>query len=233
MKARFVAIIVLGLVMGGQVFGQKKFKFVIPPVDWTTGWAAGVKLSTTGPGIEGIKVINQNWNARLGFGILPLHIKRSMDQNNLGLDLDTRFRTGGLNLQADFHLSEWYYFTGGLWYNFVKADLDIKLSDAVDFGDISISPEQIGTFNVVAKPGSRISPYLGVGFGNPMPTQNKKFWFNVELGTWYHHKPRFYLDAAGMISPTANENNEKALENNFKGFRFYPVFTIQGNYRLY
>ncbi|MBT4401866.1 MAG: hypothetical protein HOD37_20475 [Bacteroidetes bacterium] len=222
---------VIMILMARPCLGQK-FKFVIPPIDWTTGWAAGVKVSTTGPGIEGIKSINKNWNARIGFSLLPIHINQNIDQNNLGLAVDAWVRTGGVNLQADFHLSEWYYFTGGLWFNLLKADLDIQLSDAVDFGDISISPAQIGTFNVVAKPGSRISPYLAVGFGNPLPDKNRKFWFNVELGTWYHHKPRFFLDAAGMIEPTANIENEKALENNFKGFRFYPVFTIQGNYRI-
>ncbi len=204
----------------------------MPSIDCTKGWAAGPKISTTGDGVEVIKSINRNWDARLGFSLMPLHIKKDMDQNNLALSVDSRIRTGGINLQADFFLSEWYYFTGGIWYNLAKADLAIQLADPVDFGDITISPDQIGTFSIIMKPGTRISPYLGIGFGNPLPPAYRKFWFNIELGTWYHHKPRFTLDAYGMIEPTANSENEKALENNFKGFRFYPVFTIQGNYRI-
>ncbi len=232
MKIRIILTLVIASLLCSPAFSQSKFKLVIPPIDWKTGWAAGLKVSTTGPGVEAIKVINKNWNGRIGFSLLPLHINTSIDQGNMKLALDSRFRTGGINVQGDFHLSEWYYFTGGIWFNLVKADLAIQLADPVDFGDISISPDQIGTFSVIAKPGTRISPYLGVGFGNPMPAKNRKFWFNVELGTWYHHKPRFTLDAAGMIEPTANENNEKALETNFKGFRFYPVFNIQVNYRI-
>ena len=210
---------------------QKKFQ--IPPIDWTSGWSVGLKLSTTGPGVEAIKTLNKNWNARLGFSLLPIHIQRDIDQGNISLGLDSRIRTGGINLQTDFHLSKWYYFTGGLWVNLVKADLDIQLIDGVEFGDISITPEQIGTFKVLARTGWPVSPYLGVGFGNPMAAESRKFWFNVELGAWYHHKPRFNLDALGMITPTANMENEEALKNSFKGFRFYPVISIQGTYRIF
>ena len=104
---------------------QKRLQ--IPAIDWTSGWAVGVKLSTTGPGIEGIKAIKKNWNARLGFSLLPLHIQTDIDQGGLSLGIDSRIRTGGINLQADFYLSKWYYFTGGLWVNMVKADLDIPI----------------------------------------------------------------------------------------------------------
>jgi len=210
-----------------------KRKIQIPPIDWTNGWAVGLKLSSTGPGVEGIKSINKNWNARLGFSMLPLHIKTDIDQSGLSLGIDSRVRTGGVNIQTDFFVSKWYYFTGGLWVNIVKADLDIQLSDKLEFGDISISPDQIGTFNVIARTGWPVSPYLGFGIGNPMASESQNFWFNVEFGTWYHHKPRFDLDANGMISPTANAENEEALRNNFKSFRFYPVISIQGTYRIF
>ncbi|MCK5821361.1 MAG: hypothetical protein KAH17_05730 [Bacteroidales bacterium] len=233
---KHIAIIISFFLLTISVESQSQAvqrKLVIPEIDWTDGWAVGLKLSTTGPGLEGIKVINKNWNARLGFSLLPLHIKTDIDQAGLALNVDSRIRTGGINLQADFHVSEWYYFTGGLWLNLVKADLEIQLSDELEFGDIAITPEQIGTFTVLGKTGWPITPYLGFGFGNPMPSDSRKYWFNVEVGAWYHHKPKFDLDAVGMISPTANADNEAALRNNFKSFRFYPVISIQGTYRIF
>jgi len=141
-------------------------------------------------------------------------------------------RTGGINGQADFFLNEWYYFTAGLWANLLKADFNFQLQAPVEYGEITISPEQIGELDVAIKPGWLINPYLGIGFGNPMP-QNRKFWFNIELGCWYQHKPDFSLAAHGMIRPTVSAENERALENHFKGYRFFPVFSIQGNYKIF
>lgn len=233
---KYIVILISFFLLTSSVESQSQAvqrKLQIPAIDWTSGWALGFKLSTTGPGIEGIKAINKNWNARLGFSLLPLHIQTDIDQAGLSLGIDSRIRTGGINIQTDFYLSKWYYFTGGLWLNLVKADLEIQLSDELEFGDISITPDQIGTFNVLARTGWPVSPYLGFGIGNPMASENRKFWFNVEFGTWYHHKPKFDLDAVGMISPTANAENEEALRNNFKGFRFYPVISIQGTYRIF
>ena len=213
-------------------FAQRKtLQISFPDINWSEGWAVGMKAGTLGVGFEGIKSVNKNWNARVGFSYLPFPVNRLISQGNLNLDLRSKIRLGGINLQGDFYLSQWYYFTGGFVINLSRVLMDITLNDEIRFGDISIRPEDIGTLDIKALPGWPISPYLGVGFGNPLPA-GKKFWFNVELGAAYHGKPRFRLDAKGMIEPTANENNEKALKESFKGFRIFPVFSVQANYLI-
>jgi hypothetical protein len=136
-----------------------------------------------------------------------------------------------VNIQGDFFFKPWFYFTGGLMVDLVHSKMMIHLTDTVQYGNISMDPEQIGNLTANVRPGWIIAPFLGIGFGNAMPV-NRKVWFNIELGAIYHGKPHFRLDAVGMISPTASAENEKALETAFKGYRFYPLFSAQVTYRI-
>jgi len=70
-KLIFTVITVLWITTSGHA---QISRFNIPPVDWSSGWVAGINVSTTGPGFEAIKSVNQNWNARLGFSLLPLSL---------------------------------------------------------------------------------------------------------------------------------------------------------------
>lgn len=232
MKHTNIKILVVLLMVGGMTAGwSQTSKFYFPDIDWNTGWAGGFKVGTLGPGIEGIKSINANWNARLGFSFLPFSVDRHITLSNLGLDITSKNRLGGINLQGDFFFKPWFYFTGGFLVDLVHSKLQINLTDTVQYGDISIDPGLVGNITAKVRPGWVVAPFLGVGLGNTMPT-NRKFWFNVELGVVYHGKPHFTLDGSGMISPTASAENEIALKTAFKGYRFYPLFSAQVNYRI-
>jgi hypothetical protein len=232
MKNKIIAILTFVFIAGGLAVSQNQpKKFYFPKVDWATGWAGGFKVGTLGPGLEAVKSVNDNWNARAGFSFLPFAVDREITISNLGLDISTKNRLGGVNLQADFFFKPWFYFTGGLLVNLIHSKMYITLTDTVDYGDIPITPGQVGSLTANVRPGWIVSPFLGVGLGNAMPV-NKKVWFNVELGAIYGGKPHFRLEADGMVSPTASAENEKALKTAFKGFRFYPMFSAQVNYRI-
>jgi hypothetical protein len=232
MKSKGIGLLVVLLIVGGMSTGRGQTqKDSIPLIDWNTGWAGGFKVGTFGPGIEGIKSINANWNGRLGFSFLPFSINRQVTVNDLGLGVSAKNRLGGVNLQGDFFFKPWFYFTGGLMVDLVNSKILISIADSVQYGDIFIDPVEVGNLTARVRPGWIIAPFLGIGFGNPMPV-NRKVWFNIELGAIYHGKPKFRLDAVGMISPTASSENEKALETAFKGYRFYPLFSVQVNYRI-
>lgn len=210
---------------------SQRLQLTFPQVDWSSGWAAAFKVGTLGPGLEAIKSVNENWNARVGFSYLPFRVTRTLDLDNLNIDMISRVRLGGVNLQGDFFFHPWYYFTGGLLVNLTRVRLEATLHEPIEYGDISITPEDVGEINIKARPTWLVSPFLGVGIGNPMPV-NRRVWFNVELGVLYHGKPKFFIDAEGMIEPTANAENEEALKQAFKGFRFYPMFSAQVNYLI-
>jgi hypothetical protein len=232
MKNKNTIILAILLMIGGLTTGHgQAFKFSFPEIDWNTGWAGGFKVGTLGPGIEGIKSVNANWNARAGFSFLPFRTNSEITIGNLNLDIDARNRIGGLNLQGDFFFKPWFYFTGGLLVDLVHSKILISLTDTVDYGDIPIHPDEVGSLTARVRPGWIIAPFLGIGVGNTMPV-DRKVWFNVELGAIYHGKPRFRLEAEQMITPTASRENEIALKNAFKGYRFYPMLSAQVNYRI-
>jgi hypothetical protein len=232
MKNKSILSLIGLLIISSLMMGRAQDKkFYFPVVDWKTGWAAGFKVGTLGPGVEGIKSINSNWNARVGFSFLPFSIDKAISVNNLGLNISAKNRVGGVNLQGDFFFKPWFYFTGGLLVDLVHSKALMQLTDTVDYGDIEINPLQMGDVTARIRPGWIVAPFLGIGFGNAMPV-NRNVWFNVELGAAYHGKPHFKLEAAGMIDPTASAENEKALENAFKGYRFYPMFSVQVTYRI-
>jgi hypothetical protein len=224
-------IVALSGTLGGTVNGQQRLKITFPQVDWSSGWAAGCKVGTLGPGVEGIKSVNGNWNARVGFSFLPFNINRQLGVGNLNLDIQAKSRIGGINLQGDFFFKPWFYFTGGLMVNLAQSSIKVSLTDKLEYGDIIIKPEDIGDFTIRMRQGWPVSPFLGIGFGNAMPV-NRRVWFNIEMGAMYHGKPSFRLSADRMISPTANAENEIALKNAFKGYRFYPLFSAQVNYLI-
>lgn len=232
MRYKIVLALFVLLIMGGITKGWSQTEKVsIPPVDWTTGWAAGLKVSTLGPGIEAIKSINANWNARIGFSLLPFQVNKEIKIINLGMDISTKNRLGGINIQGDFFFRPWFYFTGGVLIDLVQSKVGIHLTDTVQYGDIDITPGQIGDLSARVRPGWIVAPFLALGLGNPMPL-NHKLSFNVELGAIYHGKPDFKLEGVGMIVPTASAENEKTLETALKGYRFYPIFSLQLNYRI-
>jgi hypothetical protein len=232
MKSKGIILVFVLCMVGGITagWGQTK-KLSFPEIDWQSGWSGGFKVGTLGPGIEAIKSVNTNWNARLGFNLLPFTINRQTSVNDLGLNIKSKNRLGGINLQGDFLFKPWFYFTGGLMVDLIHSKISINLTDTVEYGDITIDPVLVGDLTVRARPGWIVAPFLGIGLRNAMSV-DKKFWFNLELGAIYHGKPHFRLDAEGMINPTASAENEKALENIFKGYRFYPLLSAQINYRI-
>ena len=173
-----LTILTLSVMLTGHGLQAQTVKIQLPVIDWTTGWAAGLKLSTLGPGLEAIKSVNQNWNARLGVSWLGFPINRSVASGNLHIDLQSKVRLGGINLQTDFYFHPWYYFTGGLMVNLTRIRFTTELEEVIHFGDIEISPEDIGLMEIRVRPGWPVSPFLGVGIGNPLPA-GRNIWFNV------------------------------------------------------
>ena len=223
-------LIIAGLQMTQSAQAQV-IRFSFPPVDWKTGWAAGIKAGSTGPGFEVVKSVNSNWNARLGFSYLPFSFNRTLEVTNMGLAVSAKNRLGGINFQGDFFFRPWFYFTGGLMVNLTHSDIGISLTDTIHFGEISITPEEVGTLTAGVSPAWTVAPLLGIGFGNSFPGKSR-FGYHIELGAVYLGGPRVRLDASGMILPTASLLNEVALESAFKGYQFFPVVSAQVSYRI-
>jgi len=197
--------------------------------EFTPGWAIGIKVGTFGPGIEIVKSFNELINLRLGGSYYKFKYEFSLED-----DISTINKTyttfGAINLMADINFLSFMHFTGGLMYNLTKLDMEAIPKDEYYVGEIEITPETVGTIYYNVSP-NKLCPYVGLGFGRSI-SRSKVVSFAFDLGVVYHGSPKVQLDANGMVSPTASEEQRQILENNIKRYRFYPMMNFQLSFRF-
>ena len=122
-----------------------------------------------------------------------------------------------------------FRFTGGFAINNNRYFGKLSPVNSQKFGLIVYSPEKLGNIEFVAK-GSKIAPYIGIGFGNSVPKY--KLGLGLDIGVFYHDRPNFTIVGNGSFTPTANEENTYIMDNAFKSFAFFPFFNFSVKYRL-
>jgi hypothetical protein len=193
----------------------------------SASWALGVKGSTIGYGVELTKFITSNFCVRVGWN----HLSYSGDIgiNDFSLDLDYTLDLGGPAIMLDYYLFKGLYISGGVLYNNFEGSGELTPEKIYQFNEIKLTPEQIGYIRMNVKPDLKISPYLGIGFGKNI-TKKKKLYFNIELGTFYHGKPKANLYATQMLAPSASEKQINQLNKNLEDYSFYPFLSFQLSY---
>lgn len=228
MKKNYSAILlilILSLTIPAHLFAQGGYG----DEEFTPGWAIGIKLSTFGPGIEIIKSFTPVVNVRLGGAYLKFNTEFSID-NDVSTINKSSTTLGGISLVADINFLSFMHFTGGLMYNISKEEMEAKPNDDYYIGEVELTSETVGSVYYTLTP-NKICPYAGFGFGNSI-SRSKRVSFAVDLGVVYHGTPKVELDANGMISPTASDEQQQILQDNVSGYRFYPMLNFQLSFRL-
>lgn len=116
---------------------------------------------------------------------------------------------------------------GGAIINNTEVNGFLKPTKGMDFGNLSITPEQIGTLaaNVSF---NGFAPYIGLGIGKSTPS--KRFGINVDLGSYYLSAAKVQIDATKLLAP--NKNQESLLEDNLSTFRWMPTLQVNLNFKL-
>ncbi len=203
---------------------------IIKTSEFTPGWAIGVKASTFGFGGELVKSFNEKFNLRLGGS----YYKQNYDYTFVeGLDTKgINYSTiGAISLIADWHLANWFHLSGGVLYNMTELEIESKATESHQFGEIEVAPETIGSVYYRLNP-NELCPYLGLGFGRTI-SRNKVVSFNFDVGAVYQGAPKVTLEATGMVSPTANEDQRQLLEDNVKDYKFFPFINFQLGFRIF
>lgn len=191
-------------------------------------WAFSVKFNTFGPGAEIATTLGESFSLRFGGNYLAYDFSTVYEDMYINASAD--LSVGAISLLADWYMSDKLHLTGGMVYNLSKESVSGKPTEEFTVGTLTVKPDEIGSMTLTLEP-NRIAPYLALGFGRPVPLK-KSVSVNFELGAVYHGKPKVGLDAQGMIAPTANEDNEKAIEDNISSFSFFPVLSFQIAFKL-
>ena len=206
-----------------QIFSQEESD------DFTPGWAIGIKVSSLGLGLEIIKSFNKNFNLRLGGSYYKQNYAQwKYDDSDLAAFVYGQ--VGSISLIADWYFLKSVHLSGGVFYNMTVVKKESKLSESYYVGEIEVTPETVGSVFVSWFP-NEICPYLGIGFGRTI-SRNEVVAFNFDLGALYQGSPKVAMEANGMVAPTANEDQRKLMENNVKGYQFYPFINFQLSFRF-
>ena len=188
---------------------------------------AGLNFSTMGFGASVTKNISPRFDLRLNGSYLGY----SYDVHKLKSELqgNARLKVGAIGLNADYYVLRFFYFSGGLSYNFTSVTVHALKAQSMNVGDIVLDPQDIGTVEAVISPGSRFDPYLGGGF---CFRRNKKLSFGIEFGLFFQGAPKVKLKATGMLESTASAEQEKIVEKNISPVIYYPNISLRLSYRI-
>lgn len=197
--------------------------------EFSPGWAIGIRLSTLGPGIEVVKSFTPLINLRFGGTYYRLKSEFSLEDDISTINKAyTTF--GAINLMADINFLRFMHFTGGLLYNLTRVEMEATPKEDYYIGEVELTAETVGSVYYKLTP-NKICPYAGLGFGSSI-SGSRRVSFAVDLGVIYHGAPKVQLNANGMVSPTASEEQQQILQDNVNGYRFYPMLNFQLAFRF-
>jgi len=112
---------------------------------------------------------------------------------------------------------------------YLASDLEVDgvLSEAVDIGDSTYAPADVGTLQGILITNS-LAPYVGIGVGNAAHGASGFF---LDVGAAFHGTPEVDLSATGPIATDAEfqvelERETADIEDDVEGFKVYPVLSL-------
>lgn len=201
--------------------------------DFAPAIGVALKASTEGLGGDAVYNFNKKMSIRLGYESLALNHDFSFTEESITYDAIMNYKTGSLSLLFDYYLSKSIFVTAGAGYNLFDAALNGKSSSGYQYGDILISNDKIGIFDITVKPSMKVSPYLGIGFGRTLGLA-KKLGFAFELGGFYQGSPDINIVSTGLLLPSSDPDQQHSvrLEKQVSQYTIYPVLKFSLSYKI-
>jgi hypothetical protein len=192
-----------------------------------------LKASTNGIGADVVYNFHPRMDVRLGYEKLHLKTDFTFTEEKVDYDATTNYNAGSLSLLFDYYLWNQLFLCAGAGWNMFRGTVDGKAGSALQYGDIEIPKEKIGTFDFQIDPSLKISPYFGIGFGRTLGLK-KKVGFAFEIGGYYQGSPDLTVASTGLLSPTSNsdQQHEARLEKQVSQYSVYPVLKFSLSYKI-
>jgi hypothetical protein len=173
------------------------------------------------------KSISKRFDVRINGSYLGY----SYDLSKLSTELqgNADLRLGVVGGFLDFYIFRFLYLSGGASYNLTRVTILGQLNKSINVGDIQLEPEDVGTLEVAITPGWKANPYLGFGLNF---RRKKQFNMGLEFGVFFQGPPSVKLQATGMLTPTASEEQERLMEKNISPLIYYPYVALRFSYHL-
>jgi hypothetical protein len=193
--------------------------------------AVGIKAGTSGIGGDFSYSINEKLNARVS-GSFFAYEKDGVIDDDPDIAYDMSNSITSIGAIVDFYpFKRGLKLSGGVYYQDFLIDGNATPNEAYVLNDEkTFQPDELGSLNAQVTYDSKIVPYAGLGFGNPVTTRGGKVKLNFEIGAMYTNSPSIDMSGEGMIAPTASYGPD--FEDGAKDFKFYPVLNLGITYRI-
>lgn len=196
--------------------------------------SVGLQLGSTGIGLSYNIGISAAWSAAVGFEIFPQMERKNLFQTD-GASLGLKGQTSNIHVHAKyavFYNSKSSFLRQlnvvlGLSYFSCEAEGLVLSKNSVNYGDIEITPEHIGTLTTTVS-WNTLAPYIGISMFRKIPVRG--FSVGVDLGTYYMGSSKVKVTGTDFLRN--NEDFEKTLSKNLKGYCWWPVLQLSLNYRI-
>jgi hypothetical protein len=182
------------------------------------------KVSTLGVGADVSFSVTRMIGLRGGVNFQPIEPSREFDDLDFTLDLASPSWMALVDLSpaGSFRL------TGGLVYFGSNHELRAELTQSVEIGSQTYTPQQVGTLTGLFET-KEVAPYAGIGFGRL--GGRRGLGFAVDLGVAFQGEPDVQLSASGPIASLPQfqadlAQEEQNIQEDAKPFRFYPVLSL-------
>jgi hypothetical protein len=189
--------------------------------------AIKLNISSLGIGGEAVTNIGENFTVRAGGNFFKLNFD--------GVNEDYRYNLN-TKLSTVPVMVDWYpggsifHITAGGVMNFNKGDVTLTPIRNYEISGRTFTPEEIGNITGLMEY-DKLSPYFGIGFGNPTTTKGLSFGFNA--GAMYQSSPKVKLNASELVTSYYEEEYkdiEKTIVDKMSMLKLYPVVTFSVSY---
>ncbi len=190
---------------------------------WAQGAGLAVHAGSMGIGVDGALLLHPNLGVRAGANYFPFDI----NFNASDIDYNLEMPSPQFLLAADFYPVRSFRLSAGLLISTNNFDLTGELDGPVDIGGNTYTPAQVG--NLTGTLATRdVSPYLGLGFGNPA---SGGVGFFVELGVAFHGNPKASATVDGPVSTVPGfqqdlDREVQDVQDDVEDYIVYPVLSI-------
>ncbi len=204
-----------------------------------SGWALTPVVGTLGVGGNlSRSLIRDRLNLRGGFSSVVFGGDINTRDTRYGTDLRL---SGGIPLVLDwFPAKNWFRVSGGLVINRNRLKLSANALDEgenIEIGGENFESDLVGDLDGAIEYND-VSPYIGVGIGNPVGRGNK-FSFFLELGAMFQGSGDISLDASGSLAndPEFLEALDQEIddiddETTFSDLPVYPILQLGFSYQF-
>ncbi|MET0120583.1 MAG: autotransporter domain-containing protein [Candidatus Thiodiazotropha sp. 6PLUC9] len=202
--------------------------------------AAGLFMGTTGVGLAlTVPVRNESLNFRTVMATMPYDTEEKLDDIEYDIDLDM-FSIGAL---LDWHpMENGFRVSGGLFSLQPDITATATPTEAVEIGNTTFSPDQVGTLKAEVDYSRNFAPYVGIGWGNAVKP-GSKLSFSVDFGILFTDNPTVSIEADSALADSnpvlkAQLESEIAVEENrinsddLDDFRYWPVVNFGVSYHF-